>query len=155
MGMDVFGKKPTSEVGTYFRANVWYWHPLWLYCEMVHPNIANKVENGHSNSGDGLNSAYSKALSKALKEDLETGVAKQFAKERQDYLDSLPKEPCGYCDSTGYRDWKEGDLEVRKVCNACNGELFIEPFDKHYIFSLELLDEFANFLEHCGGFTIC
>ena len=28
MGMDVFGKNPTSEVGKYFRRNVWHWRRL-------------------------------------------------------------------------------------------------------------------------------
>src|SRR5947209_5860046 len=28
MGMDVFGRKPTSEAGEYFRANVWGWGPI-------------------------------------------------------------------------------------------------------------------------------
>lgn len=25
MGMDVYGKEPTSETGKYFRNNVWWW----------------------------------------------------------------------------------------------------------------------------------
>ena len=28
MGMDVYGRRPTSEAGKYFRANVWSWHPI-------------------------------------------------------------------------------------------------------------------------------
>jgi hypothetical protein len=39
MGMDVFGKAPTRKVGEYFRSNVWYWHPLWHYCEEIAPDI--------------------------------------------------------------------------------------------------------------------
>jgi hypothetical protein len=35
MGMDVFGKKPTSEKGEYFRASVWEWRPIHeLICEL-------------------------------------------------------------------------------------------------------------------------
>src|SRR5262249_6936091 len=28
MGMDVYGRKPTSPAGEYFWANVWAWHPI-------------------------------------------------------------------------------------------------------------------------------
>jgi hypothetical protein len=28
MGMDVYGRNPTSEAGKYFRANVWSWRPI-------------------------------------------------------------------------------------------------------------------------------
>ncbi|QOR55575.1 MAG: hypothetical protein UMS36scaffold28_65 [Phage 59_13] len=29
MGMDVYGVKPKSKQGEYFRNNVWSWRPLW------------------------------------------------------------------------------------------------------------------------------
>jgi len=29
MGYDVYGIEPTSETGRYFRANNWWWRPLW------------------------------------------------------------------------------------------------------------------------------
>ena len=38
MGMDVYGRAPTSESGEYFRANVWSWHPIWNYCEVLAPD---------------------------------------------------------------------------------------------------------------------
>lgn len=28
MGMDVYGRKPKSEAGKYFRANIWSWRPI-------------------------------------------------------------------------------------------------------------------------------
>ena len=28
MGMDVFGRNPSSKAGEYFRANVWSWRPI-------------------------------------------------------------------------------------------------------------------------------
>ena len=28
MGMDVYGKDPSSECGQYFRANIWSWRPI-------------------------------------------------------------------------------------------------------------------------------
>lgn len=36
MGMDVYGLKPSSKRGEYFRANVWSWRPIHALCEVVH-----------------------------------------------------------------------------------------------------------------------
>ena len=52
MGMDVYGKAPTAEVGEYFRRNVWGWRPLWDMCLDLFPELTEKVEYGHSNDGD-------------------------------------------------------------------------------------------------------
>ena len=54
MGMDVYGREPENEKGEYFRNNVWWWHPLWMYVEETFPEIAKLVPNAHSNDGDGL-----------------------------------------------------------------------------------------------------
>lgn len=40
MGMDVFGRAPTSEMGKYFGNNIRWWHPLADYCKEVAPEIA-------------------------------------------------------------------------------------------------------------------
>ena len=155
MGVDLYGDNPTDEVGTYFRSNIWYWRPLWVYCEFNHPNIANKVKYPYSNDGDGLNAAYSKALSKAISNDLKLGKVNFYADVLQKHLDSLPKIPCTYCNQTGKRIWNEQSGQaVEKICNVCNGCLEIDPIEKSYCFSIEFLSEFSDFLKHCGGFKI-
>ena len=106
MGMDVYGRNPKNETGEYFRRNVWGWHPLWEYCQDAHPEIANKVEHGHSNSGDGLGSRDSVKLAKLMKEDIRSGFAEKYIKDRQEHLDALPLEDCTYCNTTGKRTWK-------------------------------------------------
>lgn len=70
MGMDVYGKAPTSEVGEYFRNNVWWWRPLADYILKVHPDLASSCAEWHSNSADGLNAAESVTLADALDADL-------------------------------------------------------------------------------------
>jgi hypothetical protein len=156
MGMDVYGKKPKNDQGEYFRANVWYWHPLWSYCEELHPSIASKVKNGHVNSGDGLNSIDSIALAELLKRDIETGVTEKYIKDYYDYLNSLPLEDCTYCNSTGTRDWPQEDgTTLTKECNGCKGQKKVKPFSTWYQMDLDLMKEFQQFLENCGGFKIC
>jgi hypothetical protein len=155
MGMDVIGNNPTSKTGDYFRANIWYWHPLWEYCECMHPTIVAKVKHGHSNDGDGLNGAYARALSQAIKRDLKDGKANQYYDELQRELESLSDIKCVYCDETGKRIFSISEEEKDQPCNVCKGTLLMSHPAKDYVFSLQLLEEFSDFLQDCGGFKIC
>lgn len=103
MGMDVYGKAATSEVGKYFRNNVWWWRPLWDYCLMVAPQLAGKVKHGHSNDGDGLGAVDARALGMALLKEVGEGRTEAFAAERAAELAKLPREPCDLCKGTGVR----------------------------------------------------
>ena len=157
MGMDVFGNKPKNEKGEYFRASVWYWHPLWDCLETLHPTICNKCESPHDNSGSGLNSRDSLALSQLLKKDLENGTIEEYIKQRDEYIANLPKQDCKYCDGKGTRTWltQDGTEEEVKQCNVCHGELQVPSFESMYHMDLSLMKEFQIFLENCGGFQIC
>lgn len=152
MGMDVYGRKPKSKTGEYFQANVWYWHPLWQYCEDMHPTLANedKVPYAHSNDGSGLKSIDATNLGKLILKDIESGKAQEYILNRDQYLNSLPLEDCDFCQTTGLRSWPEGD----KTCNACNGIGQVKNFLTHYYLELSVLEEFANFLIDSGGFNI-
>lgn len=155
MGMDVYGKKPKKEVGEYFRRNVWGWHPLWQYCQNIHPEVADKVQYGHSNEGDGLGSRDSVKLAKLIKEDIRSGFAEEYIKERDKQLKLLPDENCAYCDENGNRVWTEKGLQVVRQCNSCSGTKKVRPFDTWYYLNLQDIKDFAEFLENSGGFMIC
>jgi hypothetical protein len=116
MGMEVFGKKPDSEVGEYFRNNVWWWSPLARYCCEVAPEITSHCEYWQRNDGDGLGARYSKQLAKVLREKISSGETAKW-KVEYDYL-------------------------------SRNDEY-------KYPFSVENVEKFCAFLEHCGGFEIC
>lgn len=105
MGMDVFGQDPKNEKGAYFRNNVWWWRPLWEYCEFVAPELTNMVENGYSNDGDGLDAEDSVLLAKALRKSLRDGTLDTYDKTRTEWLASLPIRPCVHCQATGKRTW--------------------------------------------------
>jgi DnaJ-class molecular chaperone len=159
--MDVYGVKPKNEKGEYFRNNVWWWRPLWDYCLDFHPSVADKVKDGHSNSGDGLNAGDSKKLAAFIKKDLDSGKAQKYAQEREEELNSLPDVPCEYCETTGSRTWQphEGpndtDTVQIKTCNSCKGKGSVRPWPTQYPFSVENLAQFQEFLDNCGGFSIC
>lgn len=172
MGMDVYGKNPANEAGEYFRRNVWGWRPLWEYVDNQHPEIAELVEHGYDNSGDGLNAEKSLVLANLLEQDLASGRAQDYIELRNKTLASLPMDDCELCEATGIRTDKIGvehlmpERELRPEvasivgrdkgwCNGCNGVGKKQNFLTSYYLDHEDLEEFAQFLRGCGGFEIC
>jgi hypothetical protein len=172
MGMDVYGKNPKSEKGTYFRRNVWGWRPLWDYCLDRHTDLAGKVKNGHTNDGDGLDANDSVELARLLVKDLSDGTASTYVKARNIHLSLLPRENCEWCQGTGIRTDKVGvenkmsdrelspDLAIllgreKGWCNGCNGEGKKDSWETNYDLELDDIKEFAEFLTDSGGFEIC
>ncbi len=171
MGMDVYGKNPKNEVGTYFRRNVWGWRPLWDYCEQMYNDLVGEV-SGHYNDGDGLDDKGSLELANRIKTDLENGRANEFIVQRNKALSELPRETCEICKGSGIRTDRVGvengmpDRElpqeqaiilgrIKGWCNSCNAEGTKDNFATWYSLDLDDLKEFAEFLENSGGFEIC
>jgi hypothetical protein len=169
MGMDVYGRNPTSKEGEYFRNNVWWWRPLAEYCMEVAPEIAARCEGWHYNDGDGLN--------EALQREIDSGRCKRWAEIRKSTLEQLPNEPCRLCEATGTRkkppelplDFDGGQIVVLFAdeieigagspatgikCNGCNGEGYVRPFACSYGFSVENVQNFVSFLRASAGFVI-
>lgn len=171
MGMDVYGKNPTGPVGEYFRNNVWWWPPLWHYCQTVAPALTGKVKYGYSNDCDGLDAADAKALAVALAAELELGRTAAYAAIREAEIAQLPRQECVFCGGTGVRTDEVGvnlGQPSRVIdepghprygqtgwCNGCDGYGTNAHPDSHYGFSVENVREFAAFLADCGGFEIC
>lgn len=155
MGMDVIGRSPISEHGKYFRNNVWWWHPLWQYCEQVASDIIPDRNLGHSNDGWGLGHRASIALADRLALALESGHTADYEQRRSDHLASLPHEPCDICGATGKRAEPPSIGPGPLPCNGCGGTGTRPSFETHYSFSVENLREFEAFLRDCGGFRIC
>ena len=151
MGMDVYGTDPKNEKGEYFRNNVWYWHPLWEYCQEQHSDLAMKVENGHSNDGDGLDETDALNLGMLLKQDLVSGKVQAYKDNYEQKLASLPMSKCDHCSGTGIRN----DEYVKGTCNACSGEGKVKHFSTNYPFDVDNVKEFSEFLVNSGGFSIC
>ena len=171
MGMDVYGKNPTSDKGQYFRNNVWWWHPLWEYCQELHGSICGQVQDGHSNAGDGLDADDAKALGEALLHDIATGVTAEYEQDYNARIASLPMGECSLCDSTGIRtdeigiqhgmptrELSESDAillgRTHGFCNGCAGFGKTAPWAASYPFRVANVQEFADFLVDSGGFSI-
>lgn len=169
--MDVYGTKPISEKGEYFRNNVWWWRPLWAYCQHVAPHLTNGVA-GDTNDGDGLDEEGAKALAELLKVSLSDGTCKAYEEAYYKEIAELPNEDCNLCNKTGIRTDQvgiEGGMDVKVLpddkaivlgrdkgwCNGCDGMGWKPHFGTHYPFSQDNVREFADFLAESGGFSIC
>ena len=158
MGMDVYGKKATSEEGKYFRNNVWWWRPLANYCQAVAPTIAKKCKHWHTNDGAGLKASDALLLAGMLEAEVESGRCAAYEKEYEAERAALPKETCELCYGTGCRTdevGKKNGLDKPGGCNGCEGTGQKESWDAGYPFSVDNVKEFITFLNHCGGFEIC
>lgn len=171
MGMDVYGKNPTSEKGGYFRNNLWYWRPLWSYCLHKHGDLCDKVEGAQYNDGDGLDADDARTLGERLLADVADGTVAAYKADYDAALASLPLEDCDYCNKTGIRTdevgvsmgWADKELSEADAiilgrthgsCNACNGYGQRPSFFTQYPFEVANVQEFAEFLIDCGGFEI-
>jgi hypothetical protein len=155
MGMDVYGSSPTSTEGEYFRANVWYWRPLWSMVEDLYCDLAEKAPNAHFNDGDGLNAKDSLDLSNRILQDLESGKIQEYVNGFNDSKNNIPDEDCTYCNQTGFRLWNQDDGSVlQKQCNSCSGTLKVKPIETWYHMDMDLIKQFQVFLAHSGGFEI-
>jgi len=157
--MDVYGNKPTTKEGEYFRSSVWSWRPLAAYVCDIAPEITAKCKYWQSNDGDGLNAADSAKLADALQAEIDAGRTKGFERIRRSEIESLPDEDCELCEGTGTRkavpqrgagDPKNGGIP----CNGCGTTGHKRPPDAMYPFETEHVQEFVMFLRSCGGFKI-
>ena len=149
MGFDVHGRAPSSEVGTYFRNNVWYWRPLANYISEVAPSLyTDKV--WQYNDGKGLNAADAAKLALILETELKSGNTAAYAINYLRRIQSLPDEECKHCSGSGKRD----DEYVKGTCNACEGKGHHRPFETWYSFEVENIQAFTAFVAASGGFEI-
>lgn len=156
MGMDVYGKRE----GTFFRANVWSWRPIWaLTRDLAPPNIVTEelYRKGGYNDGAGLDAVDTHRLAAVLRAALNLGEVAREINRRNAEADALPLEPCPYCQGTGTRRDAIGvslGFDKRGWCNACDGDGKRKSFTAWYRVSIEHFVEWIEFLETCDGFEI-
>lgn len=167
MGMDVHGRKNNA----YFRRSVWSWHPLAdMVCNLA-PDLTSACKRWHTNDGDGLEEPLSLALAARLRAALNDGTVSSFVARRDEKLAAMPSETCDICDGTGVRTddiGRKARQHLRVIdqpghprhgetgwCNACDGRGHSRPNATWYRLSVDDVREFTDFLEQCGGFSIC
>jgi hypothetical protein len=174
MDMDLYGVSPVTEDGTYFRANVWSWRPLWDLIVRYCPDVLSEddVVGGHYNDGYEIDAGQATEIAHRLELGLADGGITKYVVEYARQQSELPLVRCDYCDGTGIRTDNVGatqgmiDRELpestaivvgrqRGWCNACEGYGESESFLTWYHLDVNIVDEFATFCKNSGGFTIC
>ena len=125
MGMDVYGINPKTDNGDYFRANVWYWRPLWQCVAYFCDDILSEedIERGTYNDGYEYDEKTAQKISDKLENALKDGNLHKFEKGREKFISEM----------------EDKDKE----------------FYSSYKFDIDFVMDFAKFCEQSGGFNIC
>jgi hypothetical protein len=143
--MDLFGRAPRSETGEHFHNYVWAWRSLADYCNLIAPDICRACGDWYVNDGSGLEDANAVALARVLNEQIRTGQTLAYEKLYMRQLQAAPV-PCRICVGKG-----GGDQTPAPTCFMCNGTgLFAVN-----LFYTDNVEQFVEFLNDCGGFSIC
>ena len=173
MGYDLYGNRPIEdkEIGSYFRANVWWWRPIWNFCETECDDILTDkdIEGGHYNNGHTISKTKSIRIAKRIYKLIDKGYIKE--------LDDSYKKAKEVSDAKNkIIDTKLDELskKANKGIPKLNKESFLVPRDYpkelyneyeelsltkcwvgSYPFDGKFLKEFADFCINSGGFDIC
>ena len=147
MGFDIYGLAPTDEKFKYFRANCWYWRPLWSYALFVTLDLTeDEINAGADNSGSIISNETAIKIGKNILKRNKSGKLTEYSLNRKKYLLDLPLIDCYNCT-------KDNKLN-KKTCSVCNNSRKVDNEESYYPFSVELALEFANFCKNSGGFQV-
>lgn len=80
--------------GSYFRNNIWWWHPLWDFVCISCGDFMTEedAEHGHHNSGHEIDEETAEQIVERLTFLLKIGGVKKYEEERQAHLEALPED---------------------------------------------------------------
>lgn len=80
--------------GSYFRNNIWWWHPLWDFVCISCGDFMTEedAEHGHHNSGHEIDEETAEQIVERLTFLLKVGGVKKYEEERQAHLEALPED---------------------------------------------------------------
>ena len=152
--------------GDYFRANVWWWRPIWDFtCYECDDILSDKDrERGSFNDSHFINKAKSIRIAKRLYKAIESGKAKEYedriekimskAKKKNAEIDAqLERIREKVVEQTGKSDIVPKDYP-EKWYNEWTRVNDKKDWSASYPFSEEFLKEFADFSKESGGFYI-
>lgn len=152
--------------GEYFRANAWWWRPIWNFtCSVAGDILTLKdIERGHYNDFHKISKTKANRIAKRLRAEIKKGTAKKCEddwKRRNDIAkiknEKIEKEISALREKaileTGNSNIVPADYP--KLLKKEWDELFRKKsWDSSYPFSVKVLEQFAEFCEQSGGFEI-
>lgn len=132
MGMDVYGRAPKSEVGTYFRANVWMWRPIHDLIVQANVLTPKMLEAMEYNDGAGPNDEQAMLLSYQLEQMVE-----------------------GMDDANTFMLNEEIDGPIAYLLKAIGDSGAVVSAGPVYSVEVEVIREFIEFCRESGGFEVC
>ena len=158
-------KYETEVVGSYFRANVWWWRPIWTFvCYSCDFLSAKDCDKGGHNGGETISKTKSLRIASRLRKLDRTGVIDAWVDE---YM-------------TGYKKAKKDNEKVQKKIDKLQDKVknklgdsivpadYPEPYktkwnnlyserswSSSYPTNKDIIMQFADFCEQSGGFEIC
>jgi len=165
MGFDISGLNPKNEKGEYFRNNVWYWRPLAMYVLKETKVIDEKeYDYWHYNDCHEVSKEKAEQIAKQLDHLVKSGHCKKFAQAWEKRRQKIEKH-----NEQVEKELEEHTKQVQtkmKNDNLAPKDFSKEDHDKweriyrkrnhdgSYPFSVENVEEFAEFCENSGGFSI-
>lgn len=154
---DAVEKFEAENPGVYFRANVWWWRPLWQYtCDLMDTEFNDEdIAGGSVNAGYAITEDKALVLSARLQTAIESNAHHMYERDYKIMQDNLPQVECDICEGVGMRQY-ERDENITELapCNACQGTKLKDDFRTMYPFSAETVEEFAEFVKNSGGFEV-
>ncbi len=153
--------------GDYFRANVWWWRPIWQfvsnYCDDILTN--EDIERGGFNDGHFISKAKAKRISSRIYKLIKDGTVKEIEEDYKRVSDKARKHNAVVDEML--EELKQEVIKETKKDNIVPSDYpkkFKKQWDKiyktrswsdSYPFDAEFLESFAKFSELSGGFEIC
>ena len=102
MGFDIFALNPKTknEEHSYFRANVWYWRPIWSFVETVCQEEISKLDEdvGLYNDGCEVPDSIAIDIGNKLNRTLENGTFNKFQIDFENEQKEVSDEVSYKCD---------------------------------------------------------
>lgn len=161
MGVDISGRKPTTNEGDYFRSNWWGWRPICMLCEIANNKYKLKINMDYWGSNDGKGLRTQKQCDK-LADALETMLSNDggYNEFMIDDSDRIQIVMGAWCISGTGQFYSVEDDELNSQYEY--GTILYNPIvtkkgtivESAHSASLGHIKNFITFLRGCGGFQI-
>lgn len=161
MGVDISGRKPTTNEGDYFSSNWWGWRPINTICQLAAYNSKLKIDFSYWGSNDGKGLRTQKQCDK-LADALELMLTNdsgynEFMAEDDDRIQIVMGS---WVKSGTGQFYSDENLELQQQYEY--GTILYNPIvtkkgelvESAHSCSLAHIKRWINFLRACGGFKI-